>query len=72
MGRHGSNVFPSSNILGQSSLTDVRGRYDEDLEKIMRERDKLFHPFEGLTGVNVYLLIQESIADLLDGLMSYI
>lgn len=38
----------------------------------MRERDKLFHPFEGLTGVNVYLLIQESIADLLDGLGHYI
>ena len=26
VGRHGSSVFPSSNLL--SSLTDVRGRYD--------------------------------------------
>jgi hypothetical protein len=32
VGRHGSNLFPSSNLLGaQSNLTDVRGRYDEDL-----------------------------------------
>ena len=29
----------------------------------MIKRDKDFHPFEGLTGVNVYLLIQENIAD---------
>ena len=29
VGRHGSNIFVSSNLLGtQSNLTDVRGRYD--------------------------------------------
>ena len=59
-------MFPNSNIM--SSLSDIKGgRYDEDLEKIMTERDKLYHPFDGLTGVNVYLLIQESIAHLLEG-----
>ena len=38
----------------------------------MKERDKQFHPFEGLTGVNVYLLIQESSQDELDGIMPYV
>ena len=38
----------------------------------MSERDKLFHPFEGLTGTNVYLLIQESVAEELDDLTPYI
>ena len=29
VGRHGSSVFPASNMFGvQSSLTDVKGRYD--------------------------------------------
>jgi hypothetical protein len=27
VGRHGSSLFPTSNMLG-SSLTDVKGRYD--------------------------------------------
>lgn len=38
----------------------------------MQERDKLFHPFERLTGNNVHLLIQESIDWLLDGIKAYI
>lgn len=38
----------------------------------MKERDRLFHPFEGLTGFYVHLLIQESIVDELDGLKAYI
>ena len=38
----------------------------------MKERDRLFHPFEGLTGFYVHLLIQESIVDELEGLKAYI
>lgn len=38
----------------------------------MRERDKHFHPLEGLTGYNVHLLIKETISYLLDDLREYV
>lgn len=38
----------------------------------MRDRDKHFHPLEGLKGHNVYLLIKETVQDLLNDLRDYI
>ena len=60
-GRHVSNVL-TSNLLGTSSNLTY---FDDNgyLENIMKERDKYFHPFEGLKGRNVFLLIKETIQD---------
>ncbi len=38
----------------------------------MRDRDKHFHPLEGLRGHNVYLLVSESIQHLLDDLREHV
>jgi hypothetical protein len=69
-GRHVSNIV-SNNLLGtQSNLT-----YFEDntyLETLMRDRDRHFHPLEGLKGHNVYLLVSESVQHLLDDIRDYV
>jgi hypothetical protein len=38
----------------------------------MQERDKLFHPFEGLTGTNVYLVYQETLGPIMNEFQAYI
>jgi hypothetical protein len=69
-GRHVSNIA-SSNLLGtQSNLT-----YFEDnnyLDALMRDRDRHFHPLEGLRGHNVYLLVNEAVQHLLDDLREHV
>lgn len=42
------------------------------LEKIMMERDNFFHPFKGLKGVHVYLLVKTTKEHLLNDLREYV
>lgn len=48
----------SNQMMGLSMNSKVGGfeTSDEWLKNLMLDRDRFFHPFEGLTGRNVYLL----------------
>ncbi len=60
------------NDMNVSRLYQLGNNDEGWLEKIMIERDNFFHPFRGLKGANVYLLVKSTKEHLLADLREYV
>ena len=60
-GMHASLISASyQNNLNVSRVYHLANNDESWLERIMAERDRFFHPFKGLKGAHVYLLVKST------------
>lgn len=60
------------NDTNTSRVYQISNNDEGWLERIMVERDNFFHPFKGLKGVHVYLLVKTTKEYLLNDLRDYV